>query len=87
MELKPIVSRLCICCGFEIKPIHGGSDDKPWQGMWLGGTVDKISANYGSELDGDIHVVALCDGCVRVKLKDGIIEYVGNYNELSSNVG
>ena len=77
------VSRRCICCGFEIKPIHGGGGDKPWQGMWLDGTVDKIAANYGSELDGDMYVVALCDGCVRAKLKDGTIEYVGNYMEPS----
>lgn len=42
------VSRRCICCGFSIKPIHGGGDDKPWQGMWLDGIVDKIAANYGS---------------------------------------
>ena len=81
------VSRRCICCGFEIKPIHGGGGDKPWQGMWLDGTVDKIAANYGSGLDGDMYVVALCDGCVRAKLKDGTIEYVGNYMEPSGNGG
>jgi hypothetical protein len=82
---KPNVSRRCICCGFEIKPIHGGGEDKPWQGMWLDGTIDKIAANYGSELDGDMYVVALCDVCVRAKLKDGIIEYAGNYMERSGN--
>lgn len=82
---KPTVSRRCICCGFEIKPIHGGGDDKPWQGMWLDGTVDKIAANYGSELDGDMYVVALCDSCVRAKLKDGTIEYAGNYMQPSGN--
>jgi len=86
-ENKPVVSRRCICCGFEIKPIHGGGDDKPWQGMWLDGIVDKIAANYGSELDGDMYVVALCDSCVRAKLKDGTIEYVGNYMMPSGNGG
>lgn len=86
-ENKPVVSRRCVFCGFEIKPIHGGGDDKPWQGMWLNGTVDKIAANYGSELDGNMYVVALCDGCVRAKLKDGTIEYVGNYMMPSGNGG
>ena len=76
---RPNLNRCCICCGFEIKPVHGNNEDKPWQGMWLDGVVDKIAANYGSELDGDMYVIAVCDSCIRAKLKDGTVEYAGSY--------
>jgi hypothetical protein len=69
-----VVSRRCICCGIEIKYIYDRSVDKRGKGIWLNGMVDIIAANYGSEHDGDIYVVALCDGCVRTKMKDGTIE-------------
>jgi hypothetical protein len=82
---KPIVIRRCICCWFEIKPINGVDDKKPWQGMWLDGIVDKIAANYGSDFDGNIYIVALCDSCLKARLKDGIIEYIGDYMQPSVN--
>lgn len=34
-----------------------------------------------------MYIVALCDSCVRSKLKDGTIEYVGNYMQPSGNGG
>ena len=79
LKFKPDLTRRCVCCGFEIKTIYGEGEDKPWEGMWLDGTVDKISAGFGSELDGNMYIIAICDNCVRTKLKDGIIEYIGNY--------
>ena len=69
------VSHSCICCGKEIKKLDGLPKDKDWEGMWNGGIVERISAEYGSVLDGDMYVLAICDDCV--KLKE--LKYVGNY--------
>ena len=68
----------CICCGFEIKPIMSEFNDdlKPEQGMWDGGTVEKIYMPYGSSLDGDIYYIGLCDSCIGKKVKEGIIKQV-----------
>jgi hypothetical protein len=36
-----------------------------------------IFASYGSELDGDIYVGTICDGCVRILAIEGDLEAVG----------
>jgi hypothetical protein len=64
----------CIKCDFEIKPIEPDLMTSPEQGMWSGGVVGKLYANYGSKLDGDIYIIAICDNCIK---EYG--EYVGNY--------
>jgi hypothetical protein len=47
------------------------------EGMWEGGIVDRIAANYGSSLDGNMYILAICDKCV-IERK---LKYVGNYIE------
>ena len=47
--------------------------------MWSGGIVSKISAGYGSVLDGDQFIVAICDECIKEKMEDGTIAYISNY--------
>jgi len=69
-------SQFCIKCNSEIVPVYPEIlSGKPEQGMWVGGIVDKIVANYGSTLDGDVYLIAICDGCV----KDNKLEKLGNY--------
>lgn len=48
-------------------------------GMWSDGIVANISAGYGSELDGDMFVMAICDNCIRSRIENGVIAYTGNY--------
>ncbi len=48
---------------------------KPWEGMWDSGIVERIAAGYGSTLDGNMYVLAICDNCVKEKK----LMYVGNY--------
>jgi hypothetical protein len=77
---KPLVidgvsSRFCVKCNFEIKPIEPTHHSKPESAMWDGGIVDKIAANYGSILDGDMFIIAICDKCVQ----ESKLDYVGNY--------
>ncbi|HUX56225.1 MAG TPA: hypothetical protein VMV77_04580 [Bacteroidales bacterium] len=50
---------------------------KPESAMWDGGIVDKIAAGYGSDLDGNMYLIAICDKCV-IGNKDKI-EFVGTY--------
>jgi len=49
--------------------------------MWGGGIVGNISAGYGSNLDGECYVIAICDKCTNIKKLDGTIAHVGNYME------
>ena len=75
LNIVDAVSHSCICCGKEIKKLDGQPKDKSWEGIWGGGIVERISAGYGSLLDGDMYVLAICDDCVKLKQ----LKYVGNY--------
>ena len=76
--IPSVGNRFCVKCNFEIKPIESKYHGKPESAMWSGGIVDKISANYGSVLDGDMFIIAICDKCV----KETKLECVGNYMSL-----
>ena len=65
-------SRRCICCSKELKPMSV-DESIPWQGSWLDGVVDKITAGYGSQLDGNEYVIGVCDACLNSKVMDGIV--------------
>lgn len=47
--------------------------------MWNDGIVGNISAGYGSTLDGNCYVIAICDECITKKHLDGTIAYSGHY--------
>jgi len=66
----------CVVCEKDIPEVHGPFE-KDWEGMWNGGIVDKIAAGYGSKIDGDMFVIAICDECVIEKN----LKWVGNYME------
>jgi hypothetical protein len=69
----------CMCCGFAVKKL-----DPTVDGMWDGGIVQEISAGYGSSLDGDKFIIALCDKCVDREAKIGFLKFNGNY--MSRNI-
>lgn len=69
------VSYNCVCCDKPIKKLDGLPNGKDWEGMFDGGIVEKISAGYGSDLDGDIYILAICDNCIKEKK----LKYIGNY--------
>lgn len=72
----------CICCGksltvacgddsFTINTVdHQGFND----GMAAG-----ISCGYGSRLDGNVYMIALCDACAKQKQVEGKLTFVYNY--------
>jgi len=73
------IHRPCICCNVKIKPIHPEMIRFPQSGMYHGGIVDKISAGYGSDKDGDMYIIAICDKCIGKLKSKNKLEYAGNY--------
>lgn len=54
----------CFKCEKEIERIHPDVKGNLDELMWLNGLVGKITAGYGSELDGDTYLLAVCDDCI-----------------------
>lgn len=69
------ITHHCVNCGVEIKRFDALPTSKDWEGMFDGGIVDVVAAGYGSKLDGDKYVIAICDNCI----KSRNLKYVGNY--------
>jgi len=65
----------CICCGNNIDSLWFESlnPDKPEQGAWNGGVVERLYMPYGSKYDGVSFVFGLCDTCIEEKLNQGLI--------------
>ncbi len=71
----------CIFCNCKIKLLDKDfyeTDEKfnPESAMWDGGTVKKISMGYGSILDGNIYLIAICDKCIEKNIN---IKLIGSY--------
>jgi len=82
----------CICCDCDIRPYLKDDDvtqeelvfstvnnHKAENAMWLDGTVGNISSGYGSDQDGSMFVIAICDKCTKEKMEDGTLAYLGDY--------
>jgi len=74
----------CIRCNKLIKKIIGSPDDSLENCMWADGIVDKISAGFGSSLDGDIYILGVCDDCLKILHDMKKITFYKNY--ISSNI-
>lgn len=59
----------CVVCNKEIKEIFTSVDENcdDWEQCFDSGVVEKISAGYGSSLDGKQYVLAICDSCIMEK--------------------
>jgi hypothetical protein len=77
-KFKPGFKLKCICCNKDITLIMLGVNVLS-QGMWDGGIVGEIHANYGSNLDGDMYVIAVCDDCIKNQKEKSKVKYIGNY--------
>lgn len=70
----------CLLCEKKIKLLYPKDskrkDFRPENNMWDGGTVTIINAGYGSEVDGNVYLIAICDNCLEIN-KNIII--LGNY--------
>lgn len=67
-EMCKIKTVNCAICNKEITQFE--------QGMWDGGTVDKLLCPYGSNKDGDVYIIGVCDDCLD---KNKNIKYLGDY--------
>lgn len=65
----------CIICEKDIESIHYDSLPvaSPDSGMWKDGVVEKLFMPYGSVLDGDVYIFAICDDCIIDKHEKGLI--------------
>ncbi len=43
------------------------------------GIIHIISAGYGSNHDGDLILIAICDSCIKSNLSDATLLYYGDY--------
>lgn len=78
----------CVVCEKEIKQIEEALEkDKPWTGCYNNGVVEKIHAGYGSLLDGNVHILAICDKCLDKKTLAGITPYIGDYLYPNEDIG
>lgn len=77
MKRKIIEPVKCICCGKEIKSLLPDPDMK--YDMVDGGIVTHINAGFGSEHDGDVFQIAICDECINEKEREDRLILVGNY--------
>lgn len=78
-ELTPMT---CICCGKEIHMLDTNANpgnSNPESDMWNDGVVASISAGYGSLLDGNVYLIAICDKCLERKNKEGSVVYLYDY--------
>lgn len=72
----------CICCGKEIEILYPNEKDsflKLSSEMWNGGIVQEISAGFGSDKDGDVYLIAICDNCLSIKRNEGSAIYLYDY--------
>ena len=79
----------CICCGRKIHimdPGYGDTEDSeilkklgPESQMWKDGIVLKGDAGYGSDHDGEMYYIGVCDVCININLHNGRIVYYSNY--------
>lgn len=80
MKSNKILPINCIICNKEIHPLFlSGSEKKllknnPEKLNWEGGAVVRIYFGYGSILDEDVYLIAICDNCVIQKYNEGAIK-------------
>lgn len=56
----------CIKCDVEIVEFHPAekSKENPEIGMYDSGAVDTIGVGFGSDFDGNIYLIGICDKCI-----------------------
>lgn len=83
----------CICCDKKISLLHSdkleedilfdvapfGENTSESKCCWKDGIVGRIYSGYGSKLDGNVYIIAVCDECIEVKTTDGTVAFVDQY--------
>ena len=62
----------CIVCGKELVQLEP-TDIEPAKGMWDGAGVDDFLVGYGSHHDMEMFTIGICDDCIDLKIKEGVI--------------
>ena len=64
----------CVKCGKELKPLD--PDHKDDYGMVDGGIVGILFAPFGSQNDGTVFQIGICDGCIETTQLKPIGDYL-----------
>jgi len=77
----------CIICDSEITLLHPGYTEnyKIESQMWNGGIVSNISAGYGSDYDGNVFLIGICDKCIKKSINNGKIIFLYDYMNVSQD--
>jgi len=82
-KAKVVVKSLpCVVCKKPVDVIHdeeGATITTVNHTNFGDGIAGRIEAGYGSTLDGNMYMIAICDDCTRKAQVDGRITYVDNY--------
>ena len=68
----------CVHCGKKIKPLDYPDLAKNYE-MVDSGVVGIIYAPYGSNRDGDIFQIGICDDCIPILEKEKKIKKIADY--------
>lgn len=73
----------CILCGAAIRSSMGADDEiteanAEYMSFDIGAAT-RISYGYGSRLDGNVYIIAICDNCTLTAVEMNRIIYVRNY--------
>ena len=64
----------CIACGKPLKPLEDFDvEAHPLSANFDDATVDQLYPGYGSRHDLSRFIVGICDDCIDVKLKEGLL--------------
>lgn len=82
-ETRVFKSVPCILCGDKLKPTwHAEEGITPQTAESInisGGTATSISCGYGSRLDGNMYIIAVCDRCLKKAHEAKRVTHIGNF--------
>lgn len=79
-QVKKLV---CVCCDKPIETDYRDFDrpqdlEDGTQGFFTS-IIGRISAGYGSTLDGGVYIINICDDCINKKVEEDKVIYLGDY--------
>lgn len=74
-EYKPPVT--CVRCGKVLQALEPATERD--YGMVNDGVVGKLYSPYGSENDGTVYQIGICDECIKICLQEKKLKEIGDY--------
>lgn len=79
MKDHPFISPIiCLICGEELKELYPAVEENSYN-MVDSGVVGKLFAPFGSENDGTVYQIGLCDKCIKSLVEQKKLKEIGDY--------